>query len=155
ENEKAQRLEEIVAAKPQAEPPVSQPRREAALDKDQGAAKFEKFRKEADANSRMDQLSDSATAPAAPPATAANEPAAENKALAAAREREALWANALDAAHSSTAQSAGGRVAETPGEKQGGEGSNVSTVSSAVEARDEETEPVRLTVTAADGGTTP
>jgi hypothetical protein len=154
-NETVPKLGEIAAAKPQAEPPMSQPRREASLDKDQGAAKLEKFRKEADANSRMDQLSTSAPAapaalPAAPPV---NEPAiAEKKALQASREAPPSNAHG-DVAGSVNMQGyLRDSVSTAQTEKQGGEG---SAVASAVEERDEETQPVRLTVTAADGGITP
>jgi hypothetical protein len=151
------KLKEIAAAKPAAPPSVSQPQRQAALDKDEASSRIDNLRKGPRAAEEAGQVEAAPPAPAAPPALAAKAPAnepsvADKKALSASREAPSSNAHGDVGGRAEVRLSVQDGVSTAQTEKQGGEGSSVA---SAVEARDEETQPVRLIVTAADGGSVP
>jgi hypothetical protein len=161
-NEAPSQMKEIGAAKPLAAPPISQPQRQAALekqaalDKDQRGGRSDSLRRESGVAGDVNQPPAYAPAPAAPPALAAkapvaNEPSVADKKTLRLRLAAPSGAHGDEAGHANVQFYQDG-VSTVQTEKQGGEGSSVA---SAVEARDEETRPVRLIVTAADGGTAP
>jgi len=163
-NEAAPRMKEIAAAKPAVVPPVSQPQRQAAvekqaaLDKDDASGRSDNLRKGLAEPGEAGQVSAYAPAPAAPRAPAAKAPAPTNEPSVADKNTLSLRLAPPSSAHGDEAGRANVQfyaqdgVSTVQTEKQGGEGSSVA---SAVEARDEETRPVRLILTAADGGTAP
>jgi hypothetical protein len=162
-NEAAPRMKEIAAAKPAVVPPVSQPQRQAALekqaalDKDDASGRSDNLRKGLAEPGEAGQVSAYAPAPASPPAVAAktpaaNEPSVADKKTLSLRMAPPSSAHGDEAGRAIVQFYAQEGVSTVQTEKQGGEGSSVA---SAVEARDEETRPVRLILTAADGGTAP
>jgi hypothetical protein len=139
------------SAEPQA--PSAPLRREAALDKDVKVAKADAPRTGPAETSEVGRFSAPPPAPPAAGGTAANEPLADQKKELSDFAREPSSADRMAAALRADAapRGAGGRVSAAQGEKQGGEGAAVSTVAE----RDQEAEPVKLILTAADGGAAP
>ncbi|HYB54028.1 MAG TPA: hypothetical protein VEG84_09190, partial [Thermoanaerobaculia bacterium] len=153
------KMSEIAAAKPAA-PPISRPQpqasleKPAALDKDQRGGRSDSLRKESGTGGDVNQPPAYAPAPAAPPALAAKAPAANEPSAA---DKKTLSVSSGAAAENSFARDGASaqrhaNIVVAPIEKQGGEGSSVA---SPVQDLDEETRPVRLVLTAADGGATP